>query len=119
MTDKTFWESIRTEGENVVERLKQLIHEGNVRRIVIQHQGRTVAEFPLTAGVVGAAVAHTPHQQLIQDHNLSGGERRTGCSPPSLFLGPGCTQAWSRRGLIYRGLVPKPGARQALGESLD
>jgi hypothetical protein len=54
---KTIWESIKTEGENVVERLKQLIHEGNVRRVVIQHQGRTVAEFPLTAGVVGAVLA--------------------------------------------------------------
>ena len=57
MADKTIWESIKTESENVVERLKQLIHEGNVRRIVIQHQGRTVAEFPLTAGVVGALLA--------------------------------------------------------------
>lgn len=55
--DKTFWETIKTESENVVERLKQLIHEGNVRRIVIQHQGRTVAEFPMTAGVVGAVLA--------------------------------------------------------------
>jgi uncharacterized protein DUF4342 len=54
---KTIWESIKTESENVVEKLKQLIHEGNVRRVVIQHQGRTVAEFPLTAGVVGAVLA--------------------------------------------------------------
>ena len=57
MAEKTFWESIKTESENVVEKLKQLIHEGNVRRIVIQHQGRTVAEFPVTAGVVGALLA--------------------------------------------------------------
>jgi hypothetical protein len=55
--DKTFWETIKTESENVVDKLKQLIHEGNVRRIVIQHQGRTVAEFPMTAGVVGAVLA--------------------------------------------------------------
>jgi len=54
---KTVWESIKTESENVVDRLKQLIHEGNVRRVVIQHQGKTVAEFPLTAGVVGAVLA--------------------------------------------------------------
>jgi hypothetical protein len=54
---KTIWESIKAESENVVEKLKQLIHEGNVRRVVIQHQGRTVAEFPLTAGVVGAVLA--------------------------------------------------------------
>jgi hypothetical protein len=31
--------------------------KGNVRRIVVQHEGRTVAEFPLTAGVVGVVLA--------------------------------------------------------------
>jgi hypothetical protein len=55
--DKTFWETIRSESGNAVERLKELVHEGNVRRIVIQHQGRTIAEFPVTAGVVGALLA--------------------------------------------------------------
>ena len=57
MTDKTFWESFKAEGENVVEKIKTLIHEGNVRRVVVQHQGRTIAEFPLTAGVVGTVLA--------------------------------------------------------------
>jgi len=57
MSDKTFWETIKSESENVLEKLKELIHEGNVRRIVIQHQGRTIAEFPVTAGVVGALLA--------------------------------------------------------------
>ena len=40
-----------------LENLKRLIHEGNVRRIVVQHQNRTVAEFPVTAGVLGAVLA--------------------------------------------------------------
>jgi Domain of unknown function (DUF4342) len=57
MTDKTWWESVKLEGEAVVDKLKELIHEGNVRRIRIVHQGRTVAEFPLTAGVVAAVLA--------------------------------------------------------------
>lgn len=57
MTERTFWESFKAESEGVIEKLKALIHEGNVRRVVIQHQGRTVAEFPLTAGVVGAVLA--------------------------------------------------------------
>ena len=48
---------MKVEGENIINKLKDLIHEGNVRRVVIQQQGRTVAEFPLTAGVVGAVVA--------------------------------------------------------------
>jgi hypothetical protein len=57
MTDRTCWESIKAEGANVIERLKQLIHEGNVRRVVLKQGARTVAEFPLTAGVVGAVLA--------------------------------------------------------------
>lgn len=51
------WESIKGDASTIVEKLKALIHEGNVRRVVVKHQGRTVAEFPLTAGVVGAVIA--------------------------------------------------------------
>ena len=57
MNTKTFWESFKAEGGNVVETVTRLVHEGNVRRIVVKHEGRTVAEFPLTAGVVGAVLA--------------------------------------------------------------
>jgi uncharacterized protein DUF4342 len=57
MPEKTYWESCKAEGANILDKLKDLIHEGNVRRVVIQHQGRTVAEFPLSAGVVGALLA--------------------------------------------------------------
>ncbi len=55
--EKTFWESFKAEGENVLDRVKQVVHEGNVRRVVVKHEGRTVAEFPLTAGVLGAVLA--------------------------------------------------------------
>ena len=57
MNTKTFWESFKAEGENVVDTVKQMVHEGNVRRVVVKHGSRTVAEFPLTAGVVGAVLA--------------------------------------------------------------
>jgi hypothetical protein len=57
MTDKTWWESIKIEGDAVLEKLKAIVHEGNVRRIRIQHQGRTVAEFPVTAGVLAVVLA--------------------------------------------------------------
>jgi hypothetical protein len=57
MSEKTYWESIKAEGDQLLERLKELVHEGNVRRVVVQHEGRTVAEFPLTAGVLGALIA--------------------------------------------------------------
>jgi len=57
MTEKTYWESFKAEGEQIVDTIRQLIHEGNVRRVVVQQHGRTIAEFPLTVGVVGAVLA--------------------------------------------------------------
>jgi hypothetical protein len=57
MPDKTSWESFKVEGATIVDKIKELIREGNVRRIVIEHEGRTVAEFPVTFGVVGALIA--------------------------------------------------------------
>jgi D-aminopeptidase len=57
MTDKTCWESFKVEGESVIDNIKGLIHEGNVRRVVVQHEDRTIAEFPLTAGVLGTVLA--------------------------------------------------------------
>ena len=54
---ETHWESFKAEGDEIVERIKRLIHEGNVRRLVVERDGRTVAEFPLTAGVVGVLLA--------------------------------------------------------------
>ena len=57
MPEKTIWETSRLQGSELLERLKQIIHEGNVRRVIIKQGNRTVAEFPLTAGVVGAVLA--------------------------------------------------------------
>ncbi len=50
-------ESVAANGSQVFEAVKNLIHEGNVRRITIKQDGDTIAEFPLTVGVVGAALA--------------------------------------------------------------
>ncbi len=57
MTDSTCWESVKADGASIVEKIKDLVRAGNVRRIVIEHEGRTIAEFPLTAGVVGVVFA--------------------------------------------------------------
>jgi hypothetical protein len=58
MTDKPgSWESFTSEGAAILDKLRDLIHEGNVRRVVVEQDGRTIAEFPLTAGVVGALLA--------------------------------------------------------------
>ena len=57
MTDKTCWESVKAEGSSVLDKLKDLVHEGNIRRVRVRQGERTIAEFPLTAGVVGAVIA--------------------------------------------------------------
>lgn len=50
-------EEIKVAGGNLKAKLKELIHEGNVRRIVIRNpQGRTLLDLPLAAGVAGAAL---------------------------------------------------------------
>jgi len=55
--ERTVWETIRLQGSELLEKLKQIIHEGNARRVVIKQGNRVIAEFPLTAGVVGALAA--------------------------------------------------------------
>jgi len=57
MTEKTCWESLKAEGNSAFDKLKDLVHEGNVRRVRVRQGERTIAEFPLTAGVVGAVFA--------------------------------------------------------------
>lgn len=48
-------EEFRVSGDEVLAKVKELVHEGNVRRIAIRSEkGETVVEFPLTVGVVGA-----------------------------------------------------------------
>ncbi len=48
-------EEFRVSGEEVLAKVRELVHEGNVRRIAIRNEkGETVVEFPLTVGVVGA-----------------------------------------------------------------
>ena len=44
-------------GDEVVHKVKELIHEGNIRRIIIKNEeGRTMLEVPLTLGLIGAAL---------------------------------------------------------------
>lgn len=57
MAEHTCWEKINAQGSELLNELKRLVHEGNVRRVVVKQGTRTIAEFPLTAGVVGAVVA--------------------------------------------------------------
>ncbi len=43
-------------GKDLVEKVKQLIHEGNIRRVRVVHEGRTVLELPLSIGAPAAAI---------------------------------------------------------------
>lgn len=56
----TSTERIEVTGGHLVEKVKELIHEGNVRRIIIKDSdGHTVLELPVTVGVVGVLLAPT------------------------------------------------------------
>ncbi len=47
-------EEFTISGEKIVEKVKEIIREGNARKIIIKNEkDETIAEFPLTAGAVG------------------------------------------------------------------
>jgi len=51
-------EEFKVEGEKLIGKIKDLLHEGNIRRIIIKDkEGKTVMEIPMTLGVVGALIA--------------------------------------------------------------
>ncbi len=57
MADQVRTEEFKVSGEAVIATVRELVHEGNVRRIVIKNeQGQTLIEIPLTVGVVGAVL---------------------------------------------------------------
>ena len=48
-------EEFKVKGDQVVTKLKELLHEGNVRHIVIKNdEGKVLIEFPVTIGLAGA-----------------------------------------------------------------
>ena len=58
MAENSRTEEFKVSGESLVGKVKEIIKEGNVRRISIKDKnGKIIAEFPLTIGVVGALVA--------------------------------------------------------------
>ncbi|HEX4844661.1 MAG TPA: DUF4342 domain-containing protein [Geothrix sp.] len=56
-SDRTRTEEFKLDGGKVLDKIKDLIHEGNIRRIILKNeQGKTLIEIPLTLGLVGAAL---------------------------------------------------------------
>jgi len=55
--ESTFTESFKVAADQLVDAIKQIVHEGNVRRVIIKQDGRTVVEFPITVGVIGTVFA--------------------------------------------------------------
>ena len=54
---KTRREEFTIDGERVVAKLKELVHQGNIRRITLKNEkGDTLIDIPLVAGVIGAAL---------------------------------------------------------------
>lgn len=49
-------EKFTISGSQLVEKIKQLVHEGNIRRVRVLHEGRTVLEIPLSIGAPAAAI---------------------------------------------------------------
>lgn len=55
--EKVTVEEFKTSGDALVTKIKDLIHQGNIRRIIIKNEnGHTLLEIPLTMGVIGGAV---------------------------------------------------------------
>ena len=56
MTNKK--EEFKVSGEDITEKIKEIIKEGNARKIIIKNEkGESVAEFPLTVGAIGTLIA--------------------------------------------------------------
>jgi hypothetical protein len=55
---KTREETFKVKGKELLSKVEELIKEGNVRKITIKNaEGKTIVQFPLTFGVIGAVIA--------------------------------------------------------------
>jgi hypothetical protein len=88
-------------GREMVARVEQLIHEGNVRRIIVKQEGHTVAELPVTLGVIGAllvapvvaigalvAALSDCTLEVIQDEEAVGPQHVASADAEGVFVSP-------------------------------
>jgi hypothetical protein len=58
--EKVRHEEYKVTGDELLGKIKEIAHEGNIRRIIIKNEeGKTVIEVPLTLGVIGALLLPT------------------------------------------------------------
>ena len=56
--EKVFTEEFQVDGDELLSKIKELVHAGNIRRIIIRNEkGKTLIDIPLTIGVVGVLMA--------------------------------------------------------------
>jgi repressor of nif and glnA expression len=56
--EKVRTEEFQVRGEEIISKIKELLHEGDIRRVIIKNEdGKTLIDIPLTIGVVGVLVA--------------------------------------------------------------
>jgi hypothetical protein len=52
-----FFQEIKVKGNQLVDKVREIVEEGNARRVIIKKDGRNILEFPLSVGVGGATAA--------------------------------------------------------------
>jgi hypothetical protein len=91
MAEEIRRERHKVTGERLLQRIRELVHEGNIRRIIIKDdRERTIVEIPLTIGVVGAllvpmlvavgAIAALAADYTLEVEKVAGAETK----PPEL-----------------------------------
>src|SRR3954470_10690832 len=83
---KGFTEELKVEGKELVDTVRRIIHEGNVRRVVVRNpEGRTILDVPVNAGLLGAVAfpmiaplatnaVYAPRYTLISERSSPPGE---------------------------------------------
>ena len=58
MSEKTHTEEFKIDGEKLIAKIKELLHEGNIRKLIIKDkEGKVLMEIPMTFGMVGVLLA--------------------------------------------------------------
>ncbi len=63
--DRVWSEEINLAADQLVDKLKELVHEGNIRSVKIKREGQTLVEIPLTAAAAGGALSMFVAPQLV------------------------------------------------------